>query len=58
MKIEEIKRGLEKIIENDKTEYDYSGKISLNREGKVPGVGKRWATPRELARDLLKDMEG
>ena len=51
--IELIKNTLNAIIENDKTEYDYTGKDAVNRNGMKADVGKRWATPRELALDLL-----
>ena len=61
--MELVKNILNAIAENDKTEYDYTGKDALNRNGMEADVGKRWATPRELALDLLvalnkKEEEG
>ena len=50
-KIEKI---LLSIWVNDKTEYDYgNNKIAKNRNGKLPGVGKRFLTPREIVEDYF-----
>lgn len=37
---------LDMVLDNDKTKYDYD---QPNAAGKLPGVGRRWVTPRELA---------
>ena len=41
---------------NDKTEYDYSGKLRRNRNGAEPEMpGERFKTPREIAADALAE---
>jgi len=49
-------RDLKSIFFNDKTLYEYSGKMSLNRFGMPPNKGKRWQTPAEIARQMLSEL--
>lgn len=51
-----LARDLKSIFFNDKTSYDYSGKMSLNRFGFAPNKGKRWQTPAEIARAMLLEL--
>lgn len=52
--LEAAKKLMRSIAENDKTpDYGYTGKTCLNRVGAHPGMGTRWATPRDMARDFL-----
>ena len=54
---DEVKSLIIAIFRSDKTEgYGYSGKErDQNRFGFLPkGVGKRWATPRELAQQYAR----
>ena len=51
-----IARRLKHIWVNDKTIYDYSGKMALNRFGNDAMQGTRWLTPAEIAQDTLKEM--
>jgi hypothetical protein len=46
-------RALMRIYQNDKTEYDYGTKVSLNRNGEPPPSGKRFKTPREIVHDYF-----
>lgn len=50
----EAAEALEQIARLDKTEYDYNGKISQNRFGEKPGVGKCFKTPRDMAKEALQ----
>jgi len=52
----ELVTALKTIIRNDKTEYTYSGKKSLNRLDEAPKKGRRWLTPREIAASVLREM--
>jgi len=51
-----IARRLKAIFYNDKTEYDYHCKKSLNRFGERPNQGTCWCTPAEIAMSVLKEM--
>ena len=51
----ELRATLASIMTNDKTVYEYKGKDRLNRDGHEPRRGTRWATPRELADEILRD---
>ncbi len=52
-----LREVLKNIDEVDKTpEYDYHGKDALNRKGEKAGVGSRWLTPREIAKNNLTEM--
>lgn len=51
---DELLEALRICEQNDKTPpYDYNGSNSVNRNGQNPGAGKRWNTPREIARAAL-----
>jgi len=50
--VRELEKALRSIIHNDKTVYAYDGKDALDRDGEKSKEG-RWATPRELAQDIL-----
>jgi len=53
----QIARLFKNIFMNDKTQYGYSGKESLNRFGWAPSQkGKRWKTPAEIARQAIIDL--
>jgi hypothetical protein len=47
---------LKRIFYNDKTEYDYHCKRSLNRFGEKPAKGKRWLTPAEISEYALREL--
>jgi hypothetical protein len=51
-----IARRLKSIFFNDKTQYSYDGKGSLNRFGIPPNMGRRWSTPAEIALDIIKGL--
>lgn len=55
--IDKILQGLKSIFLNDKTQYNYSGKDSLNKFGGVPQKGKRWNTPAEIAMDIIRELK-
>ena len=50
---------LESIINADKTpRYIYgTSERSRNTKGKLPGIGKRWNTPREIASEALQEYK-
>lgn len=52
----EVAEALKACSDNDKTEYNYHGKSKLNRNGKEPGVGKRFSTPKEIADAMLASL--
>ena len=54
--IDKILQGLKSIFLNDKTQYNYSGKDSLNRFGGICQEGKRWNTPAEIAMDMIREL--
>ena len=56
MDILTIARRLKAIYNNDKTQYDYHGRIALNRFGESPRLGSCWCTPAEIAQSTLKEM--
>lgn len=47
---------LKRIRGLDKTEYPYYGEESRSPDGIYPKKGTRWATPREMATNLLKEL--
>ena len=51
-----IARLLKSIFMNDKTFYNYGGKDCLNRFEIPPDKGKRFATPAEIALDMIKEL--
>lgn len=54
--VESVKRALQNIMRLDKTEYGYDGKRAANRDGELPGKGKTWLTPREIAENILRNL--
>lgn len=60
MNVESIMKALKNIIALDKTpryEYSKGSRNYKNANGEAPPPGQRWATPRELAEDLLKTLQ-
>ena len=56
-KLRVTREALKDCDRNDKTDYDYHGKHALNRFGRKPdGVGKRWQTPSEIAKQALQQI--
>jgi hypothetical protein len=51
-----LARNLKSIFFNDKTIFDYHGKIALNRFGIMPTNGSRWLTPAEIARQMIIEL--
>ena len=48
----------EMVIKSDKTrDYKYGGDDAKNNKGDIPPKGTRWLSPRELARDFLKNIK-
>lgn len=50
-----LEEALRVVERNDKTEYDYSGMDRLDRNGREPGPGARFSTPREIASAALSE---
>ena len=55
---DEIIDVLKSISKNDKTEYSYTGKLSVTRNNEKPLAGEKFLTPRELANRLIKELNG
>lgn len=58
-RLQRAKEALEGCKRLDKTIYDYAHtpKDAIAPDGKMPPVGERWETPREIARQAIADIE-
>ena len=50
----ELLEAMHNIVKADKTKYEYSGSPhARNPAGDLPAIGRRWATPAEIAKEAI-----